>query len=279
MGVDSKTWWGTSLLDALEDFTDSGRLKRGRSYSKDHRILAWNNHKGVITATLRGNINAYFGVYKEPKYNVNVQMVHLTPEQWKKVIARLSQQASFIAKLLVGEIPDNIETIFAEFKTHFLPNNYKDFKVSCDCPDYAVPCKHIAGVCYRLANELDQDPFLLFEMRGLAPDKLREELIKSPLGRVLADATGEQNRNLVNVKSLYTRPELQTIPDCIDLNDFWRAEQPLPTHLPDLQAASVPALVIKKGGDYPAFWQKSGSFIQVMEDFYTRMRKINQKQL
>jgi uncharacterized Zn finger protein len=85
---------------------------------------------------------------------------HLTEAQWKKVIARLSQRASFIAKLLVGEIPDNVETVFAEFHTHFLPNSYQDFKVSCNCPDYAVPCKHIAGVCYRLANTLDQNPLL-----------------------------------------------------------------------------------------------------------------------
>lgn len=279
MSVNSKTWWGTSLLEALEDFTDSGRLQRGRAYSKDHRVLAWKNSKGMITASIRGNINAYFGVYKEPKYKVSVQMTHLTTVQWKKVIARLSQRASFIAKLLVGEIPENIEAVFAEFNTHFLPNSYKDFKVSCDCPDYAVPCKHIAGVCYRLADDLDQNPLLLFEMRGLAPDKLRQELIKSPLGKVLADATETESGEMERLGSLYTRPELQVIPEQIELKQFWQGASPLPTELPELQVASIPAVVIKKGGDYPPFWQKSGSFVTVMEDFYVRMRKINQKML
>ncbi|TXL00925.1 hypothetical protein BMR02_04600 [Methylococcaceae bacterium HT1] len=279
MSVNSKTWWGTSLLEALEDFTDSGRLKRGRAYSKDHRVLAWKISKGVVKATIRGNINAYFGVYKEPKYKVSMQMTHLTEAQWKKVIARLSQRASFIAKLLVGEIPDNVETVFAEFHTHFLPNSYQDFKVSCNCPDYAVPCKHIAGVCYRLANILDQNPLLLFEMRGLAPDKLRQELIKSPLGKVLADATELGSDELGFADSLYTRPEPQTMPDEIELKQFWYGTSPLPTELPVLKTASIPAVVIKKGGDYPPFWQKPGSFITVMEDFYIRMRKINLKVL
>ncbi|NOQ17565.1 MAG: hypothetical protein GQ581_10945 [Methyloprofundus sp.] len=279
MSVSSKTWWGTRLLEALESFTDSGRLQRGRAYAKDHRVLAWQSSKGVIKASIRGNINPYFGVYKEPKYKVSLQMSHLTAAQWQQVIARLSTRASFIAKLLVDEIPENIETVFAEANTHFLPNSYEDFKVSCNCPDYAVPCKHIAGVCYRLANDLDQNPLLLFEMRGLAPDKLRQELIKSPLGKILADATVPAGHELARVDSLYTRPVLQEIPEKIALKQFWQGSSPLPTALPELKAANVPAVVIKKGGDYPAFWQKSGSFIEVMENFYTRMQKINQKEL
>ncbi len=279
MSVTSKTWWGTSLLEALEDFTNSSRLKRGRSYAQDHRVLTWEISKGIISATIRGNINAYFGVYKEPKYKVSVQMTHLSEAQWKKIIARLTQRASFIAKLLVNEIPANIETVFAEYNTHFLPNSYSDFNVSCNCPDYEVPCKHIAGVCYRLASILDQNPFLLFEMRGLAPNKLRQELIKSPLGKVLADATEAGSDELNFRDSLYTRPELQTLPEEIELKQFWQGASPLPTELPELQVASIPAVVVKKGGDYPPFWQKSGSFIGVMEDFYQRVGKLNQKKL
>jgi len=79
---------------------------------------------------------------------------------------KLTQRASFIARLLLNEIPENIEMVFADVGVHLLPNDYRDFKVSCDCTDYEVPCKHIAGVCYRLAGQLDHDPFLLFEMRG-----------------------------------------------------------------------------------------------------------------
>jgi len=49
----------------------------------------------------------------------------------------------------------------------------------------------------------------------------------------------------------------------------------LPNELPVLQAANIPAVLIKKGGDYPPFWHKQSSFIDVMEDFYVRMRKNN----
>ena len=275
----TKTWWGERLLSALEEFTDSGRLARGRAYASDHRVKQWQIKKGVIQAKIRGNKNPYFGVYEEPTYETKVQMAHLTEAQWKKVIARLTQRASFIAKLLVDDIPENIEEVFAEFKTHFLPNSYKDFKVSCNCPDYAVPCKHIAGVCYRLASILDNNPLLLFEMRGLAPDKLHQELIKSPLGKILADAQATEISELTPVESFYTRPELKALPEQIQLKQFWHGAAPLAKELPPHQEASIPAVLVKKGGDYPAFWHKQGSFIAVMEDFYLRMRKNNQKQM
>jgi len=273
MGTAAKTWWGQKFISALEAFTDSGRLQRGRSYATDNRIKHWQVHDGKVEAKLRGNVNPYFGVYKEPTYKVSVQMAHLSATQWQAVIQKLTQRASFIAKLLLDEIPENIETVFAETGVHLLPNSYKDFKVACDCPDYEVPCKHIAGVCYRLAGVFDQDPFLLFEMRGLASEKLMRELAKSPLGQVLSAAKSGTGAGLVSVDSYYTRPIPTDLPQAIDIKHFWQGQQPLPESIESAQAALIPAMLVKKGGDFPAFWQKQNSFIGVMEDFYLRMRK------
>ena len=277
MGKYAKTWWGQRFIAALEDFTDSGRLQRGRSYSTDNRIKQWLLQKGKVEAKLRGNINPYFGVYKEPTYKVSVQMTHLSEAQWQKIIQKLTQRASFIARLLLNEVPENIETVFAEVGVHLLPNDYRDFKVACDCPDYEVPCKHIAGVCYRLAGQLDQDPFLLFEMRGLAPEKLLQQLALSPLGKVLSDAKTSATQELVPVDSFYTRPVHTEPPQEISLKGFWHGQQPLPKSIEPSQTTTIPALLIKKGGDFPAFWQKQNSFIEVMEDFYVRMRKATSK--
>jgi len=275
----AKTWWGQRFIEALEDFTDSGRLQRGRSYSTDNRIKQWLLQNGKVDAKLRGNVNPYYGVYKEPTYKVSVQMTHLTEAQWQKIIQKLTQRASFIARLLLNEIPENIETVFADLGVHLLPNDYRDFKVACDCPDYEVPCKHIAGVCYRLAGQLDHDPFLLFEMRGLAPEKLLQELALSPLGKVLSDAKSSAVVDTQPVASFYTRPLPTELPQEISLKGFWQGQQSMPKSIEPIQAATIPAMIIKKGGDFPGFWQKQNSFIEVMEDFYVRMRKITLKGL
>ena len=59
MNTMTKTWWGERLLSALEEFTDSGRLARGRAYASDHRVKQWYIKKGVIQAKIRGNKNPH----------------------------------------------------------------------------------------------------------------------------------------------------------------------------------------------------------------------------
>ncbi len=280
MNRHAKTWWGQRFLDALEEFTDSGRLARGRSYAGDNRIKQWRVKDGKVAAKVRGNANPYYGVYKEPTYSVSVQMAHLTEQQWRHVLQRIVGRAGIVARLLLDEIPENIETVFAEAGAHLLPANYRDFVVSCSCPDYAVPCKHIAGACYRLAGMFDQDPFLLFEMRGLAHEQLRREMAGSTLGQALTEAKRDTEQPMPLADGIYTRPiPLESQPDTVDPKRFWRGPRPLPDHIEPAAPAAIPAMLIKKAGDYPGFWQKQSSFVEVMEDFYLRMRKQIGKRL
>src|SRR5258708_26284798 len=86
----------------------------------------------------------------------------------------------------MNEMPDTIEDAFSGLGLHLLPHSERDFKTSCSCPDYANPCKHIAGVYYLLASALDRDPLLMFELRGFSRDALHAELVKSPLGQILS---------------------------------------------------------------------------------------------
>ena len=113
----------------------------------------------------------------------------------------------------------------------------------------------------------------------MAPEKLLQELALSPLGKVLSDAKSSAAVELVPVASFYTRPVLTELPQEISLKGFWQGQQPLPKSIEPSQAATIPAMLIKKGGDFPAFWQKQNSFIEVMEDFYVRMRKNTLKGL
>ncbi len=44
--------------------------------------------------------------------------------------------------------------------------------MSCSCPDWEVPCKHLAAVCYVLAEAFDDDPFGMLAWRGKGRDGL-----------------------------------------------------------------------------------------------------------
>lgn len=268
----SRTWWGQRFIEALEQFTDQARLGRGRSYASGGRILSYQTEGGKVSAKVRGSVNPYFGVYKEPTYTTEVALKPISRANWTKAIAELSSRAGPVAKLLLNEMPDDIDDTFGRLGLHLLPGDQSEFTTECSCPDWSNPCKHVAGVCYLLASALDRDPFLLFELRGLARDELRVELEKSPLGQLLASEFDQPEVGLQPALSYYTRPVAEPAPATVGYREFWTGARRLPPAIETSPAPSVPALLIKKQGDYPPFWPKDQSFIAVMEELYARVR-------
>ena len=274
----SRTWWGQRFIAALEEFTDEARLGRGRSYASNGRIIEYTLSKGTVTAKVRGSINPYFGVYKEPIYKTSITIKAITSDDWAKVIRQIASRADLITKLLMKEMPDTIEDVFSGLGLHLLPHSERDFVTSCSCPDWANPCKHIAGVYYLLASALDKDPFLMFELRGLSRDELHTELIRSPLGKILASALDSDEEPLVEpVTSYYTSPIREPVTVETTHKEFWTGAKRLPSSVANVSQPSVPAVLIKKQGDYPPFWHKDQSFISVMEELYERVRTKNRQ--
>ena len=272
----SRTWWGRRFIEALEQFTDPGRLGRGRSYAHNGRIIEYTLANGVVKAKVRGSINPYFEVYEEPIYKISITIKAISAADWKKVIRRIAGQADLVTKLLMNEMPATIEDVFAESGLHLLPQNERDFTTKCSCPDYSNPCKHIAGVYYLLASRLDNDPFIMFELRGLSRDALRVELEQSPLGQILATALVTSDVQVEPVESYYTRPRKKSVAEASH-KEFWTGAKRLPAPSVTAAQTSVSALLIKKQGDYPAFWHKDASFIETMEELYERIRTKNRQ--
>lgn len=268
----SRTWWGQEFIQALDNISDDGRLSRGRAYVNNGKITSFGIKDGIVLARVRGSINAYFGVYKEPLYITTIEFQPISPAKWAAAIALIASRASLISRLLLNEIPSNIEDSFTTLGLHLLPHGEKDFNAQCSCPDYGNPCKHIAGVYYRVAAELDRDPFLLFELRGLSREDLYKELAKSPLGKALSAELQLSQGSLKPAESYYTRPITVAAQPVERLQDFWQGTKRLPQTMEPLTKPLVAGIPVKKQGDFPAFWQRNNSFIEVMEELYEQVR-------
>lgn len=274
MAQQTRTWWGEKFIKALEAFTDPARLGRGRSYARGGRIKSYEIDGGQVTAKVRGSVNPYFGVYKEPTYTTTVQLKAIPAKQWERLIDNLGARAGMITRLLLNEMPESIETVFEASGLHLLPAQRQDFSTRCSCPDYANPCKHIAGVYYLLAARLDKDPLLMFELRGLSREQLRAALLETPLGRALAESIVDQDTlDPSPVTSYYTPPQ-QVQRDTIRYVDYWGEGTALPPEPPPA-STGLPAVLIRKAGDYPPFWNQDRSFVETMAEFYERVRKSN----
>ena len=163
-GSIGQQWWSRRYIKVLESYGMSGRLSRGRSYARSGQVVAFTLSTGVVTASVQGS---------RPKpYKVRIEVPALSVAQWRRVEEQLASQALFRAKLLAGEMPHEIEEVFADCGTPLFPDDFDDMDMSCSCPDWGMPCKHLAAVCYVLAEAFDADPFAMLAWRGRGRDEL-----------------------------------------------------------------------------------------------------------
>jgi uncharacterized Zn finger protein len=163
-GAIGEQWWSRRFIAVLESWGMSGRLQRGRNYARKGQVIEFALNPGKVTARVQGS--------RPQPYTVSIGVLPLTTAQWRVVQRRLASQALFRAKLLAGEMPAEIEEVFAECGTPLFPRSPADLDMRCSCPDWEVPCKHLAAVCYVLAEAFDDDPFQMLAWRGKARGEL-----------------------------------------------------------------------------------------------------------
>ena len=170
-GAIGEQWWSQRFIGVLESYGMSGRLQRGRSYARKGQVIEFSLGTGTVAARVQGS--------RPAPYKVTIKVLPLTKAQWREVQARLASQAVFRAKLLAGDMPHEIEQVFAECGTPLFPRSVGDLDMRCTCPDWEVPCKHLAAVCYVLAEAFDEDPFAMLAWRGQGKDELLGSLRRS----------------------------------------------------------------------------------------------------
>jgi uncharacterized Zn finger protein len=269
-----RTWWSQRFMGAIERFTDTGRLSRGRSYARGSRVKLFEIRDGQVIAQVRGSVNPYFGVHKEPLYTTTIEFTPISKPQWTAAIAFIASKAGFLSKLMLQEIPENIEEPFSTLGINLLPTTRKDLKTACTCPDYSNPCKHIAGVYYLIGAELDRDPYLLFEFRGMPRAEFHAVLEATPLGKALAQESQGQPIVPQVVESYFSRPTPVPLAPT-DVRTFWMGSKRLPREIELPTPSPVTGVLVKKQGDFPPFWQAQSSFLEVMDEIYERVKTKN----
>jgi uncharacterized Zn finger protein len=182
-GPVARTWWSQRFLSVLESLGVGGRLSRGRSYARAGQIVSLNVDVGGAVAQVQGS--------RPRPYQVRIGVPAFGKSEWAAVAQALADDASYAAALLNGEMPRDIERVFEAVGLSLFPANERDLAMDCSCPDYAVPCKHLAAVCYVLAERFDADPFQILALRGRHREALLEELRARRAAAAPAPTAGE----------------------------------------------------------------------------------------
>jgi uncharacterized Zn finger protein len=231
-GAIGEQWWSRRFVEVLESFGMSGRLARGRNYARRGQVMEFELTTGKVRARVQGSRPAPY-----------------------PVTAALGAQALFRAKLLAGEMPHEIEEVFAACGTPLFPRSARDLEMSCSCPDWGVPCKHLAAVCYVLAETFDDDPFAMLAWRGRG----REELLGALRRQSAAPGPGPGG---MRGPAGFSLGKVNAAPLAESLDRFWspglsrarlRAAQAVPATAPDLVLRSFePPGVGVRGQDLTA---------------------------
>jgi len=228
-GAFAKNWWAQRWIAALERLVDSGRLSRGRSYARQGQVLSIEETKDGIAARVQGS--------QRSPYKIKIQIEPLTDAQWDKVIDALAEQAIFSAQLLAGEMPQEIERAFEAAKVSLFPSHRNDLKTDCSCPDYSNPCKHIAAAHYILGERFDEDPFLIFRLRGRTQEQVMQELRKRRAGTdeiVEEEAEEEEEETIIPLE------------DCIP--NYWELGAPLEGFSVSIRPPAIEMPLLKRLG-------------------------------
>lgn len=175
----STTFWGQAWCRHLESFSDyENRLPRGRSYLRSGSVLDLTIAEGSVSATVAGS----------HLYETQVTITALPKKDWKQLVAHCSGHVGSMLDLLGGKLGDDTLRLLTDRENGIFPKP-RQMRFSCSCPDWADMCKHVAAVLYGVAVRLDQDPSLLFVLRGVDSADLLGEAAASSM-QDLADAAG-----------------------------------------------------------------------------------------
>jgi uncharacterized Zn finger protein len=162
------TWWGQAWLRALADTSlDAEPLKRGRAFAYAGRVGPITVSPGRLAAQVYGEDDAV--------HHTVVFVERLGEREWHRFLDEVAAKAGHLAALLDRDMPHELVTAAADADVALLPG-IGDLQPECDCPEWELPCKHAAALCFQASWLLDADPFVLLLLRGLGRDELTGQL-------------------------------------------------------------------------------------------------------
>lgn len=157
-GPMATAWWSRRFVEVLESYGLGARMQRGRRYARTGQVIEVEVAPGLVAAQVQGS---------RPKpYLVTAALAVPGDGQWSSILDAMRAKVGFVARLLDGEVPAELEEVFADAGVPLFPEAWSDVRATCTCPDWENPCKHIAAVLYLLADRLDRDPWLVLVLRG-----------------------------------------------------------------------------------------------------------------
>jgi len=168
----AESWAGQRWLRLMEAGASHKVQVEGLEYAKLGQTRSIKIEPGTVNVLVQGRM---------PRaYRVTIELGSFDRPNWDKIIQEMAGQARYSAKLLSGELPTTIEELFAPLGLQLFPVQAADLKVSCNCDEPreegSTWCKHSVCAAMVVADQLAQDPWIIFSIRGIQREDLVDQL-------------------------------------------------------------------------------------------------------
>ena len=232
-----RSWWSGRWLRGLGNWLSTSLLATGRLYVRREQVRELDVQVGTVTAHVH-----------EPNGSlcrVRLGLRTFADDTWDRVIHLMAENVACSAHLLNGEIPRDVEELFRAAGVSLFPETRAEIDAECDCAEWSSACNHVAAVLVLLGDHLDEDPFLLFRLRGRAHERVMASL---------RAARSLLARNSGSSPSAHSTPDGVPLeePLAARLDDFWEMASELESLQIRVRAPEVELEVVKLLGA-PAF--------------------------
>jgi uncharacterized Zn finger protein len=156
------SFWGKSWCDNLERYSDyANRMPRGRTYVRNGSVVDLQVAEGLVTAKVAGS----------ELYSISIAIAPVAQTRWTALAKDCSGSIDSVVELLQGRLAKGVMDRVCRQGDGLFPAP-KEIKLSCSCPDWADMCKHVAAALYGVGSRLDEQPELLFLLRGVDKNDL-----------------------------------------------------------------------------------------------------------
>lgn len=154
-----KTWWGQQWLKALAEIDYNYRLPRGTALADSNSVLQITRKGNLLIAQVKAG--------KKRIHDIRITFSKFTQQKIKKFIDNVIAYPDLVSQLLRDELNPEILEIAKTVNLRIFPFAWEDLDIYCSCHNWNMPCKHTAAVLYTISQEIDKDPFFIFDIHGI----------------------------------------------------------------------------------------------------------------
>lgn len=175
--------WSGQFVGMLESLRMPAVFGQGRRHVRAGQVRSLSVSTSVVTGLVVDD--------EGTTHRARIGVRAYSAADWRRVERALAAEALHLARLLAGDVPEDLDRLLAGFGLSLFPTDLTEIALECSCPDWRRPCAHLAATMYAAAESFDADPFGILAWRGRGRaellDNLRELRI-APADRPAVDA-------------------------------------------------------------------------------------------